>query len=136
VAGNQIPATKEPWVYTAQLYLLPDDGASIDTSGIEQAAPIVRMVTGGTGKFRNVAGVQRHEFLGFNKLGGVKLQVRFVLREVDSGECCLAARVGVIRLARHHLVAREPPMRANAGPRRCNADLHCTGSETGVGALR
>jgi hypothetical protein len=83
VAGNEIPATKEPWVYTSQLYLLPDDGASIDTSGIEQTAPIVRMVTGGTGKFKRIAGVQKQEFLGFNKLGGVNLRVTFVLKKVD-----------------------------------------------------
>jgi hypothetical protein len=83
VAGNEIPATKEPWVYTSQLYLLPDDGASIDTSGIEQTAPIVRMVTGGTGRFKRIAGVQKQEFLGFNKLGGVNLRVTFVLKKVD-----------------------------------------------------
>lgn len=83
VAGNEIPGTQEPWVYTSQLYLLPDDGASIDTSGIEQTAPIVRMVTGGTGKFKRVAGVQKQEFLGFNQLGGVNLRVTFVLKKVD-----------------------------------------------------
>jgi hypothetical protein len=42
VAGNEIPSTKEPWVGTSQLRQLPDDRVSIDASGIEQTAPIVR----------------------------------------------------------------------------------------------
>jgi hypothetical protein len=83
VAGNQIPATPEPWVYTSQLFLLPDDKSSIETSGLEQTAPIIRAVTGGTGKFRRFGGVQKQEFLGFNKLGGVNLRVTFVLHKDD-----------------------------------------------------
>jgi hypothetical protein len=83
VAGNEIPATVEPWVYTSQLYLLPDDRSSIETSGIEQTAPIIRAVTGGTGKFKRLGGVQKQDFLGFNKLGGVNLRVTFVLQRDD-----------------------------------------------------
>lgn len=82
VAGDQIPGTTEPWVYTSQLYFLPDDKKSIGTSGLEQTAPIVRTVTGGTGKFKGVSGVQRQKFLGnFNRTGGVNLHVTFVLRK-------------------------------------------------------
>jgi hypothetical protein len=82
VAGDQIPATTEPWVYTSQLYFLPDDKKSIDTSGVEQTAPVVRTVTGGTGKFKGFSGVQKQEFLGaFNTTGGVNLRVTFVLRK-------------------------------------------------------
>jgi hypothetical protein len=83
VAGNEIPATAEPWVYTSQLYFLPDDKASIETSGVEQTAPIIRAVTGATGKFKRFAGVQKQEFLGFNKLNGVNLRVTFLLHRDD-----------------------------------------------------
>jgi len=79
VAGNEIPATAQPWVYTSQAYLLPDEKSTLDTSGLEQTAPIVRAVTGGTGKFKRISGVQKQEFLGFNKLGGVNLRVTFLL---------------------------------------------------------
>jgi hypothetical protein len=82
VAGDQIPGTTEPWVYTSQLYLLPDDKKSIDTSGLEQTAPVVRTVTGGTGTFKGVLGVQKQEFLGaFNTTGGANLRVTFDLRK-------------------------------------------------------
>ena len=83
VAGNEIPATTQPWVYTSQLYLLPDDRSSIETSGLEQTAPITRAVTSGTGKFKRFAGIQKQEFLGFNKLGGVNLRVTFILHKDD-----------------------------------------------------
>jgi hypothetical protein len=83
VAGNEIPATADPWVYSSQLYLLPGEKSSIDTSGLEQTAPIVRVVTGGTGKFKRFSGVQKQEFLGFNKLGGVNLRVTFFLNKND-----------------------------------------------------
>ncbi len=87
VAGDQIPATPEPWVYTSQLYFLPDDETSIATSGVEQTAPVVRAVTGGTGKFGNLSGVQEQEFLGgFNSTGGVNLRVTFVLRRPSNGD--------------------------------------------------
>jgi hypothetical protein len=87
VAGNQIPGTTEPWVYTSQLYLLPDDKKSIDTSGLEQTAPVVRTVTGGTGKFKDFLGVQKQEFLGaFNTTGGANLRVTFELRKAVNKE--------------------------------------------------
>lgn len=80
VPATDIPATSEPWVYTSQLYFLPDDKSSIGTSGLEQTAPIIRAVTGGTGKFNRLAGVQKQEFLGFNQSGGVNLRVTFLLQ--------------------------------------------------------
>ncbi len=86
VAGDQIPDTMEPWVYTSQLYFLPDDNRSIATSGLEQTDPIVRVVTGATGKFKRFSGVQKQRFLGFNTTGGVNLRVTFVLRKQAKDE--------------------------------------------------
>jgi hypothetical protein len=87
VAGDQIPGTTAPWVYTSQLYLLPDDQQSLDTSGVEQTAPVVRTVTGGTGKFKDVFGVQKQEFLGaFNTTGGANLRVTFHLRKATHAD--------------------------------------------------
>ena len=37
-------------------------------------------MTGGTGKFNRLAGVQKQEFLGFNQSGGVNLRVTFLLQ--------------------------------------------------------
>jgi hypothetical protein len=80
-----VPASAIPdaafWVQTAQAYLLPDDTRSIATEGVEGNGTVVRVVTGGTGKYRGYVGEQRQEFLGFNSTGGVNLRVTFVLKK-------------------------------------------------------
>ena len=70
-------------VYTAQLYLLPDEGTSISTDGLEGNGTVVRAVTGGTGQFRGYIGEQKQEFLGFNASGGVALRVTIKLKKID-----------------------------------------------------
>ena len=40
-------------------------------------------MTGGTGAFAGYVGVQRQEFLGFNKTGGVNLRVTIRLRKAS-----------------------------------------------------
>ena len=81
VSASDIPAAPL-WVNTAQLYLLPRDTQSIATEGVEGGGTIVRTVAGGTGQFREYAGEQKQEFLGFNATGGVNLRVTFTLRKV------------------------------------------------------
>ena len=68
-------------VFTAQLYLLPNDKKSISTDGVEGNGKAVRSLTGGTGFFRGYVGEQRQEFLGFNASGGVNLRVTFILKK-------------------------------------------------------
>ena len=81
VDASLIPGTTAPWLFSSQLYLLPDDKKSLTSTGVEQTAPVVRAVTGGTGKFKDFIGVQKQEFLGFNPTFGVTLRVTFVLRK-------------------------------------------------------
>jgi hypothetical protein len=69
-------------VYTSQLYLLPDEGKSLATEGVEGNVPLLRAVVGGTGTFRGYVGEQKQEMLGFNASGGVNLRVTFTLRRV------------------------------------------------------
>lgn len=80
-----VPASAIPdaafWVQTAQTYLLPDDTRSIATEGVEGNGTVVRVVTGGTGKYSGYVGEQRQEFLGFNSTGGVNLRVTFILKK-------------------------------------------------------
>jgi hypothetical protein len=80
VAGSEFPNTAQA-VYTAQLYLLPNDKKSISTDGVEGNGKAVRTVTGGTGRFRGYVGEQRQQFLGFNASGGVNLRVTFILKK-------------------------------------------------------
>lgn len=69
-------------VDTAQAYLLPSDKHMIVTDGLEGGLgfEIERVVSGGTGKFKNYIGVQKQELIGFNKSGGVNLRVTLVLK--------------------------------------------------------
>jgi hypothetical protein len=80
VSGAEFPSTARA-VHTAQLYLLPDERKSISTEGVEGNAPVVRPMTGGTGRFKNYVGEQRQELLGFNASGGVNLRVTFILKK-------------------------------------------------------
>jgi hypothetical protein len=80
VPASAIPAAAF-WVHTAQAYLLPDDTRSLATEGIEGNGKVVRVVTGGTGKYSGFVGEQRQEFLGFNSTGGVNLRVTFILKK-------------------------------------------------------
>jgi hypothetical protein len=82
VAASDIPLAPL-WVDTAQLYVLGRQGKEqIATEGVEGAATVTRIVTGGTGNFAGHVGEQRQTFLGFNATGGVNLRVTFVLRKV------------------------------------------------------
>jgi hypothetical protein len=67
-------------VLSDQVYVLP--GGTISTTGTEGNDVAVRMVTGGTGRYVGYTGEQRQKFLGFNKSGGVNLQVTISLRKV------------------------------------------------------
>jgi hypothetical protein len=78
VSGALFPVTARA-VHTAQLYLLPNERASIATEGVEGAGATVRPMTGGTGPFAGYVGEQKQELLGFNATGGVNLRVTFVL---------------------------------------------------------
>ena len=83
VSGTEFPEARFA-VDTAQAYLLPSDRQMIVTDGLEGGLgfEIERVVSGGTGKFKNYIGIQKQELLGFNKSGGVNLRVTFVLRRV------------------------------------------------------
>ena len=82
VAASDIPLAPL-WVDSAQLYVLGRQGKEqIATEGIEGAATVTRIVTGGAGNFAGFIGEQRQTFLGFNATGGVNLRVTFVLRKV------------------------------------------------------
>jgi hypothetical protein len=83
VSASELPAAPL-WVDTAQLYYLPDDEHSLVTDGLEGNGTIRRAVTGGTGKYRGYLGVQKQEFLGFNKTGGVNLRVTFYLERATN----------------------------------------------------
>jgi hypothetical protein len=80
VSGAEFP-TSPQGVFTAQLYLLPNDKKSISTDGVEGNGKAVRSVTGGTGFFRGYVGEQKQELLGFNATGGVNLRVTFILKK-------------------------------------------------------
>jgi hypothetical protein len=80
VSGALFPSTARA-VHTGQLYLLPNEAASLTTEGLEGNAAIVRAATGGTGPFKGYIGEQRQELLGFNNSGGVNLRVTFVLKK-------------------------------------------------------
>jgi hypothetical protein len=80
VPASAIPAAAF-WVHTAQAYLFPDDTRSLATEGVEGNGKVVRVVTGGTGKYSGLVGEQRQEFLGFNSTGGVNLRVTFILKK-------------------------------------------------------
>jgi hypothetical protein len=79
VSGDQFVSTKFA-VDTAQLYMLPNDERSIVTDGVEGGGKVERVVSGGTGAFKDYLGIQKQEFLGFNASGGVNLRVTFILR--------------------------------------------------------
>ena len=79
VSGALFPSTARA-VHTGQLYLLPNEAASLTTEGLEGNGAIVRAATGGTGPFKGYIGEQRQELLGFNASGGVNLRVTFVLK--------------------------------------------------------
>jgi hypothetical protein len=79
VSGDQFTTTKFA-VDTAQMFMLPDDERSIVTDGVEGGGKVERVVSGGTGVFKDYVGIQKQEFLGFNASGGVNLRVTFVLR--------------------------------------------------------
>jgi hypothetical protein len=68
-------------VLTDQLFLMPNDGRSIATTGTEGSGTAVRPVIGGTGMFAGYTGEQTQQFLGFNKTGGVNIRVTFRLRK-------------------------------------------------------
>ena len=78
VSGALFPVTARA-VHTGQLYLLPNERASISTEGVEGAGATVRPMTGGTGPYAGYIGEQKQELLGFNATGGVNLRVTFVL---------------------------------------------------------
>jgi hypothetical protein len=80
VSGSDFPNEAEA-VFTAQLYMLPNDKKAITTDGVEGNGKAVRTVTGGTGRFRGYVGEQRQQFLGFNASGGVNLRVTFILKK-------------------------------------------------------
>ena len=82
VSATEFPTAARA-VHTAQLYLLPDEGTSVATEGVEGAVPVVRPVSGGTGGFRGYIGEQRQTMLGFNASGGVNLRVTFILKRAD-----------------------------------------------------
>lgn len=83
VSGLEFPEARFA-VDTAQAYLLPDDKQMIATDGLEGGFgfEVQRVVSGGTGEFRNVIGIQKQELIGFNKSGGVILRVTFELERV------------------------------------------------------
>jgi hypothetical protein len=81
VSGALFPVTARA-VHTGQIYLMPNEGRSVTTEGVEGAGATVRAVTGGTGPFAGYTGEQRQELLGFNATGGVNLRVTFVLTKV------------------------------------------------------
>jgi hypothetical protein len=80
VSAAEFPTSARA-VHTAQLYLLPDESKSIATDGVEGNVPMLRAVTGGTGRFRGYVGEQKQELLGFNATGGVNLRITFILRK-------------------------------------------------------
>lgn len=83
VSGLEFPATRFA-VDTAQAYLMPDDKQMIVTDGLEGGFgfEVQRVISGGTGEFRKVIGIQKQELIGFNQSGGVALRVTFELERV------------------------------------------------------
>jgi hypothetical protein len=69
-------------VFTAQLYLLPDESRSIATEGIERNVPVLRAITGGTGPLKGYVEEPKQTLLGFNATGGANLRVTFILRKL------------------------------------------------------
>ena len=74
--------------HTSQIFLLSDDGNALFTDGLEGAVGVTthRVVVGGTGMFRDVAGQERQETIGLN-LGGkglFDLHFTFKLKRSDS----------------------------------------------------
>jgi hypothetical protein len=80
VSGSEFPITARA-VFTAQLYLFPDESKSIATDGVEGNGKVTRPITGGTGILKGYVGEQRQQFLGFNASGGVNLRVTFILKK-------------------------------------------------------
>ncbi len=80
VSGLEFPETRFA-VDTAQAYLMPDDKRMIVTDGLEGGFgfEVQRAISGGTGEFRKVIGIQKQELIGFNQSGGVALRVTFEL---------------------------------------------------------
>jgi hypothetical protein len=75
---------KSPFaVLSDQLYLLPNGGHTVATTGTEGNGLAIRAVTGGTGAFAGYIGEQRQQFLGFNKTGGANLRVTITLRKAS-----------------------------------------------------
>ena len=83
VSGLEFPNVRFA-VDTAQAYLFPDDSQMLVTDGLEGGFGHVvqRVISGGTGKFRKVVGVQKQELIGFNLSGGVNLRVTFKLDRI------------------------------------------------------
>jgi hypothetical protein len=81
VSATEFPTSARA-VHTAQLYLLPNERASIATEGVEGNVPVVRPISGGTGPFKGYIGEQKQRLLGFNATGGVNLRVTFTLRKI------------------------------------------------------
>ena len=79
VSATDFPTSARA-VHTAQLYLFPDENRSLATEGVEGNVPVLRAVTGGTGRFSGYVGEQRQE-LRFNATGGVNLRVTFILKK-------------------------------------------------------
>ena len=80
VSGLEFPDVRFA-VDTTQAYLMPDDTQMIVTDGLEGGFgfEMQRVVSGGTGKFRKVIGIQKQELMGFNASGGVNIRVTFKL---------------------------------------------------------
>ncbi len=83
VSGLEFPEIRFA-VDTAQAYLMPDDKQMIVTDGLEGGFgfEVQRVISGGTGEFRKVIGIQKQELIGFNESGGVALRVTFELERV------------------------------------------------------
>jgi hypothetical protein len=83
VSGLEFPEARFA-VDTAQAYLLPNDKQMIVTDGLEGGLgfELQRVVSGGTGKYRKVIGIQKQELIGFNASTGVNLRVTFELERL------------------------------------------------------
>jgi hypothetical protein len=71
--------------FASELFSLPDDGATILTTGVWPNVNFTlnRAVLGGSGRFRDIVGESRVQNLGENRTGFCNLRVTFILRKAN-----------------------------------------------------
>jgi hypothetical protein len=71
--------------FVSELYSIPDEASNLlaDGFGPNLGVTVNRIVSGGTGRFRDMVGEIEETDIGFNKTGGCNLRITFKLRKVE-----------------------------------------------------